>query len=1482
MRKLLLLIIASLATLTMNAGEVTEQQALQKAQQFMKGKKFKQTNLRRAASTASNAYYVFNVENNGGFVLVSGNDCTDAILGYSYNGNLTMEKLPESIKAWLAYYEESITMLSQQQDAEPMRRASKAAIEPLIKTHWSQRAPYNLQCPNDGGEQCVTGCVATALAQVMYYYKWPRSATGAIPTYTTSTKGIVLNELSPTTFKWDLMRETYGSSETGESAEAVAELMRYCGQINEMDYTKDESGAYLHLPEIATLFNYSPNMKRIVRPSYTNNEWEEIIYEELAQGRPVLYSGGSKRSGHQFICDGYDGNGLFHINWGWGENADGYFVLSLANPSGKGVGGSIGDEGYSRGQNAVVNFSPKSADETLFPEITCVASWTESSNYTRTSISQNFSSIKISGNIWAEYNVIPQNSINIETGWALYKDETFIETLEYLSHEIGVAKSNYVDNTLTVDFGVNLPEGKYYIYPIYRVSGTAKWSLCDGARVNGLIAEISETALKIREIDSKDKLAVTQICFGEDMEIRCPVKVTLSLTNEGENFQQNVYFWVQVDGIWKNETHAYTHIDPRETESVTMTFTPNYAGTYAAKITSEETGTNVIWTGEISISDIKEIVVDGVVYTCILNTQKAKIYQQTKANLPQQLALKSTITDNNINYEVFYISNNAFWDNHIIKELTISEGIQTIGNRAFQYCYDLETVDLPSSLTEIGENAFGYCTSLTSVTVRMTNPFAIHENVFGTTTYYDDNNNIITKPTATLYVPKGTIDKYRATDGWKEFSKIWEGEPKEVTIDGFTYRYITDSKVAMLIKGKPETSTVVIPSSIAIEGVNYSLISIEGEAFFNNNFIKALTISEGIQTIGERAFQYCFGLETLDLPSSLTEIGEDAFGNCTNLSSVTVRMKNPFAIHENVFGTNKYNDDNSKTVTKPTANLYVPKGTIDKYQAVDGWKEFSKFGEGELKEATIDGFTYRYITDSKVAMLIKGEPETATVVIPSSIAIEGVNYAVISIEGNAFLNNNIIKALTISEGIQTIGNRAFQYCYNLETINLPSSLTEIGENAFGNCSNIASVTVRMTNPFAINDNVFGSTNNKTITKPTATLYVPKGTIDKYRATDGWKEFSKFWEGELKETTIDGFTYQYITDSKVAMLIKGEPETSTVVIPSSIDIEGVNYALISIEGKAFWNMNIIKELTISEGIQTIGDKAFQYCFGLETVDLPSSLTEIGENAFGNCSNIASVTVRMTNPFAINDNVFGSTNNKTITKPSATLYVPKGTMDKYQAVDGWKSFAKIEEMQEATIITAKSYTVKYGDELPNFEFISEGATFEGTPTITCEATSKSPVGTYNIVISKGSVSNYNTTYVNGTLTIEKAPLKITAKSYTIKQGEALPSFDVTYEGFKNNETSDVLTKQPTIATTATSSSEAGVYDITASGAEAQNYEISYVAGKLTISPSDGINMISFEQPVDVYNLQGKKVRSNTISLEGLTKGVYIINGKKVVVK
>ena len=204
-------------------------------------------------------------------------------------------------------------------------------------------------------------------------------------------------------------------------------------------------------------------------------------------------------------------------------------------------------------------------------------------------------------------------------------------------------------------------------------------------------------------------------------------------------------------------------------------------------------------------------------------------------------------------------------------------------------------------------------------------------------------------------------------------------------------------------------------------------------------------------------------------------------------------------------------------------------------------------------------------------------------------------------------------------------------------------------------------------------------------------------------------------------------------------------------------------------------------------------------------------------------------------------------------------------------------------DAVIITANSYTIKYGDDMPEFGFTSEGADLVGTPAITCEATASSPVGTYPIVISKGSVENYNDTYVNGTLTIEKAPLTITAKSYTRKQGEENPTFEADYEGFKNNETSSVLTKQPTFACTATAASAPGEYDITVSGAEAQNYEISYVSGVLTVEQVSGIERIFVDgKRVDVYSISGVLYKKDVVSTKELPQGIYIINGKKYVVK
>ena len=158
-------------------------------------------------------------------------------------------------------------------------------------------------------------------------------------------------------------------------------------------------------------------------------------------------------------------------------------------------------------------------------------------------------------------------------------------------------------------------------------------------------------------------------------------------------------------------------------------------------------------------------------------------------------------------------------------------------------------------------------------------------------------------------------------------------------------------------------------------------------------------------------------------------------------------------------------------------------------------------------------------------------------------------------------------------------------------------------------------------------------------------------------------------------------------------------------------------------------------------------------------------------------------------------------------------------------------------ESIVVTVKSCACEYCEAIPKFEYTVKGGELEGMPEITCEATASSPVGTYDIVLAKGNVVSQNVTFVNGTLTITKAPLKIKAGSYTMKQGEDNPEFTLEYEGFKNNETEAVLTKMPKVTTKAKKDSPAGKYDVTVSGAEAQNYEITYVNGILTVISTKG---------------------------------------------
>lgn len=274
-------------------------------------------------------YYVFNASDGSAFVIVSGDNRAETILAYG-EGSIDMDLLPCNVRCWLDQYSQQMEQLLAMPSHQPMRAsADYPVVSPLLTCRWDQISPYNRMCPEFNGSRCLTGCVATAMAQVMYYWQYPESAP-ALPAYTTGTKNISVPALPGELLHWENMIDAYkGSNFTDEQADAVAALMRYCGQAVEVDYMPGSSGAFIgHVMPALRAFGYNSAVTMLTRYNYSDSMWVEMIHEDLMSGRPILYFADnvSGSISHAFVIDGYDGN-KYHINWGWGGIADGYFAL---------------------------------------------------------------------------------------------------------------------------------------------------------------------------------------------------------------------------------------------------------------------------------------------------------------------------------------------------------------------------------------------------------------------------------------------------------------------------------------------------------------------------------------------------------------------------------------------------------------------------------------------------------------------------------------------------------------------------------------------------------------------------------------------------------------------------------------------------------------------------------------------------------------------------------------------------------------------------------------------------------------------------------------------------------------------------------------------------------------------------------------------------------------------------------------------------
>lgn len=335
--------------------------------------------------------YLFTADDQDGFILVSADDRALPILGYSFDNNFRYMEIASNVNAWLQDYENQIKFLienniepssivttewSRLADGISSAAAPKAvkAVSPLLSTSWDQSPYYNKLCPMDGSNRSVTGCTATATAQVMKYWNHPTTGHGS-HSYITETLGQTLSaDFGNTTYQWSNMPSYLGSSSTTSQDDAVATLMYHVGVACEMDYSASGSGAMsvnYGSPDYACAenalqqyFKYSNKMASTSYEDQTDAEWKNILRHELDSARPVIYTGYDSDAGHCFVCDGYDANGKFHFNWGWGGYCDAYYAIGQLNPAPGGTGGSSSSS-YNIDNHIIVNIQPNySADNT--------------------------------------------------------------------------------------------------------------------------------------------------------------------------------------------------------------------------------------------------------------------------------------------------------------------------------------------------------------------------------------------------------------------------------------------------------------------------------------------------------------------------------------------------------------------------------------------------------------------------------------------------------------------------------------------------------------------------------------------------------------------------------------------------------------------------------------------------------------------------------------------------------------------------------------------------------------------------------------------------------------------------------------------------------------------------------------------------------------------------------------------------------------
>ena len=526
------------------------------------------------------------------------------------------------------------------------------------------------------------------------------------------------------------------------------------------------------------------------------------------------------------------------------------------------------------------------------------------------------------------------------------------------------------------------------------------------------------------------------------------------------------------------------------------------------------------------------------------------------------------------------IGSHAFDGNKSLKSVNIPAKVKTIEERAFSFCgltelvipegvlvidqdaflgNSLKNLTLPSTITSIGGSAFGENSNLQSIICNAVTPPTLGENAIGSSV-------------KEIKVPISSIAAYKQANGWKNFTNYYGGE---VINNGITYRI--NEKEAMVAAAEATLTEANILSAVEFEGNQYPVIKINDNVFADNTNLAAVTLPDGLIEIGNNAFYGCKNLESVTLPESLTTLGSYAFSSCKSLKTIKI-PSGVTAIPDHCF----YECSSLESIA-------IPEGVTD-------------IGNEAFSGCNLNALTLPESLEAIGSIAFCGNRSLKSVNIPAKVK---------TIESYAFFNCGLTE-LVIPEGVQVIEEYTF-INNSLKNLTLPSTITSIGESAFRYNHNLQSIICNAVTPPTLGDNAFDN-------DITPGVKVPLQSIVAYRQAVGWKNFANYYGGEM---FADGITYWI--NEKGAMVAAADSSLTEADIPSVVEFEGNQYLVTKINDMVFLDNTNLESVALPESLTTLGIRAFGGCQSLKTIKIPSKVTAIPDRCFVYCSSLESVTI-----------------------------------------------------------------------------------------------------------------------------------------------------------------------------------------------------------------------------------------------------------------